>query len=131
MTPTEYRLNYIKELRSMLPELQDWWEDLITKSDRRDVETRWPTGLAGHPRILAVFRKYFILIEEYYNLLPPDEELLEPPAEELWGNDASDEIVDRQRPAEWLIFDMRSVAPDLIELVDGLCFVPIGMVEDP
>ncbi|ESY89949.1 hypothetical protein X738_31120 [Mesorhizobium sp. LNHC209A00] len=78
--------------------------------------------------MLAVFRKYYLRIEA------ANDEVLENPSEqeasERWGVDDHGEEEDIQSPADWLLFDIAAVAPDLKELTDGICFIPVGLNDE-
>ncbi|KAF0137800.1 MAG: hypothetical protein FD152_189 [Xanthobacteraceae bacterium] len=122
---------YVSELRELLPEIETWW-DAIVKRHGAAAWKRWPTGYAGHPRVLATFRKYYFQIEALNNetVENRDDTEMGPQGEALWGEDdeADDLVIEDQ--ADWLIFSILDEAPELEDLVNGLCFVPIGMDPD-
>jgi hypothetical protein len=122
---------YIAELRSVLPSLEAWWGELVEKLGDHAWKT-WPTGYSGHPRVLAIFRKYYFEIEalneERADAWQDKEEEIDP--EELWGEDVDPDDLEFENHAEWLIFNIIDEAPDLETLVNGLCYVPIGMEPD-
>ncbi|RWB10038.1 MAG: hypothetical protein EOQ39_12565 [Mesorhizobium sp.] len=124
----EIRDQYVNELRNILPWLQDWWDGVQTELSPEIAWRRWPTGPAGHPRVLAVFRKYYLQIEASNNSVEET-----PPAQkqsEQWGTDDHGEDQLSERPLDWLIFDIAAIAPDLKDLVDGLCFIPVGIDDE-
>jgi hypothetical protein len=123
--------NYIRELQSLLPTLEAWWNQLLER-DGDHAWGRWPTGYSGHPRVLSVFRRYYFEIEalneERASSWTEDDEKVE--SEEFWGEEDDSDDFEFENQAEWLIINIPDEAPDLEELVNGLCFVPIGMESD-
>jgi hypothetical protein len=119
---------YIAEMKALLPHLEDWWSGVVAAYGDAAWK-RWPTGYSGHPRVLAVFRKYYFQIEAVNNeaIERSAGDDTQTPDEALWGeeDDANDFAVEDQ--ADWLIFSILDEAPELEDLVNGLCFVPIGM----
>lgn len=122
---------YIAELSALLPQLEVWWERMLVAHGAAAWK-RWPTGYSGHPRVLAVFRKYYFQIEALNDAAVERSNDDEPALsdEDLWGteDDADDLAVEDH--ADWLIFSVLDEAPELEDLVNGLCFVPIGMQPD-
>jgi hypothetical protein len=124
----ELQAGYIAELRKIAPAIDGWWEELNNGPRAKFAQYRWPTGPAGHPRVLAVFRKYFLLIEE-----ATDEIRRKPPAplpenpEEMWGRDSMGESQAVENPTDLLIHDIPTLAPDVKHLALGIVFVPVGM----
>ncbi|MER8810099.1 hypothetical protein NKI12_24675 [Mesorhizobium australicum] len=127
-TTSEIREQYVEELRSILPTVEAWWDGVQAELTPEIAWKRWPTGPGAHPRVLAVFRKYYLRIEA------ANDEVLENPSEqeasERWGVDDHGEEEDIQSPADWLLFDIAAVAPDLKELTDGICFIPVGLNDE-
>lgn len=122
---------YIAELQALLPQLESWWDGLLAVHGAAAWK-RWPTGYSGHPRVLAVFRKYYFQIEAHNSaaleaLVDDDQS---PPDEELWGEEDDEDDASVEDQADWLIFSVLDEAPELEDLVNGLCFVPIGMQPD-
>ena len=81
--------------------------------------------------MLAIFRKYFLLIEQ------ENEELRRKPLaafpenpEEMWGTASMGEARQVENPADLLIHDIPTLAPDVEHLALGIVFVPIGLNED-
>jgi hypothetical protein len=124
----EIEANYIAEIRALAPKLHAWWDGLMTKEDGELVWRRWPTGVAGHPRMLAIFRKYYFQIEAFnqqsrdaFGEAPP----IDPEA--MWGEDDLGDAATFARHVERLIFKVVKSSPDIAEFVDGICFVPVGV----
>lgn len=131
MTSThELQTQYIAELRAIAPSIDSWWEDLNSGPRAELAKYRWPTGPGGHPRVLAVFRRYFLLIEELNEELrrrplgsPPENR------EEMWGQQSQGEGQQIEKPVDLLINDIPNLAPDVGHLALGIAFVPIGLNE--
>ncbi len=123
--------NYIRDMRAVMPGVQQWWDELVAKLGQAEATKRWPTGPSGHPRVLDIFRNYYFEIEEL-NLEAEDEFEDEPPKpwEEMWGVEDESEAPRVEREIDRLIYDMTEKAPDLELLVFGLIFVPIGLDQD-
>ncbi|UCI07103.1 hypothetical protein [Mesorhizobium sp. B1-1-8] len=122
---------YIAALRALLPQIKTWWSDLVATETFDTISLIWPTGISGHPRFLNVFRRFYVEIE---NLNRKNEhEFVEQPEkspEEKWG---IDDIGDSPRyvgQIDLLIDDIPSKAPDLVEVVNGFVFIPIGIDQD-
>jgi hypothetical protein len=129
----DVQTRYVAELRAIAPELRAWWKRMCTLRGEQTMLTRWPTGIAGHPRTLAVFRKYYFEIEALNDeaiLAEEDDDEDEEITEEMWGEEEDDEGTDIGDHAELLIYDIEDLAPDIYELVDGICYVPIGLTPD-
>lgn len=131
----EVQAAYIEEVRSVMPEILAWWQGLFGGADpaseeARPVHKRWPTGPAGHPRLLAIFRKYYLEIDEINDANTIAFEARGEPdidKEELWANTVEDEIVHLEKPHDLLINDLQDIDAELYELMRGIAFVPIGL----
>jgi hypothetical protein len=130
----EIQQAYIHELRLLQPELMEWWKTLAGIKKLGDpvpaeVSNRWPTGYSGHPRVLAVFRNYYLEIDDLNHdaLQAAGEPPPEKPPEELWGTNDNGEPVDYRRPVDLLILDIKTKAPDLDKLVAGIVYIPVGL----
>lgn len=94
--------NFGKELYAEEPVLRAWWSKMVSNAENENVIwKRWPTGISGHPRVLAIYRKYYLEIAKVAvqngNSLNPNSILI-PAAEDLG--------------------------------FDGIVFIPIGEDED-
>lgn len=130
----EIQESYIAELRALQPVLMDWWKriaglDKINDPPPADIANRWPTAFSGHPRVIAVFRKHFMLIDDlnYENEVNYVEAQQPANHEELWGVDGESPKFPYMRPNDLLIHDIKELAPDLQKLVAGIVFVPVGL----
>ncbi|NJM82356.1 MAG: hypothetical protein HC844_07555 [Tabrizicola sp.] len=123
----DIQASYIAELRSVAPELRAWFSARIAEDGEDAVLLRWVTGLAGHPRVVEIFRRHYMRIEELNARL--EREFLErdqEPGEGSWGEDETGKAPLFERHIDWLANDIKSVAPDVYDLVQGMNFVPVG-----
>ena len=125
---------YIDELRALQPELIAWWKRLTGINELgdpvpQDIANRWPTAYSGHPRMLAVFRRYYLEIDDlnYEGLEKAKEPVPEKSNDELWGTNDNGEPVAYRRPVDLLILEIGPKAPDIHKLVAGIVFVPVGL----
>jgi hypothetical protein len=134
---------YVAELRAAREEVLAWWESLLSDEARktgdgetaeRAVRARWPCGPVSHPRVIAVFRKYFIRCDEINEKI--NEEWDSGDAERVqfgewdtgWG--VEDEDVAEPAVAEpRFVLIERVEAEDQVlgQFVNNLVFVPIGI----
>lgn len=106
--------DYVAELRKEIPKVKKWWNAGLKKDQTRsypggidaDFATRWPTEMGGHPRLIAIFRKYFLLVEKL-------------------NADCGGEV----RPIDLLVNDLEEDHDDLHEVMTSMLFIPIGMNE--
>ncbi|MBZ9683630.1 MULTISPECIES: hypothetical protein [unclassified Mesorhizobium] len=134
----DIQAHYLAEMRTILPGVMTWWKaqavrdasKLVGSAPQNEFESRWPAGPTAHPRVLHVFRKYFLEID---NLNLHNESREAPGSDDIeetdWGADDEPEV-DFQLAIDLLVDDLPSVAPDVYELVKGLVFVPIGQSPD-
>jgi hypothetical protein len=123
---------YIAELRPVALEVVAWWDahcstrwtEPTPPDAMSDFQRRWIAGPAAHPRIIAVFRKYFLAIDALNIELddgdPNDDD---GPA---WGKDSDETETRYALPIDLLVNGLKAVAPDLHEIMQGMLFVPIG-----
>lgn len=133
----ELQARYLLEMRGIMPEVLAWWtrravtdlREFVEAPARNDFERRWPAGPSAHPRVIAVFRKYFLelaalndRIEDSGAAEPEDED-----EEGDWGVEDEDPVQDLHVAAsDLLIDDIEGVASDVYLLVRMLVFVPVG-----
>jgi hypothetical protein len=109
----EIQKRYIKELGELAPEILKWWNNncpyehtaQVSNEEMSDFHRRWIAGPAAHPRIIALFRKYFFEIEEL---------------NDTQGGGLA-------RASELLIDDLEAKAPALFSIMQGFVFIPIGV----
>jgi hypothetical protein len=145
---------YVADLEAALPEVTAWFEQLKKSPKYRtggfDIEETWPGLLGSHPRMIAIFRTYFlelaILIERLD--LAEEEEDDEPADEDDWGSDdeddddydddddddddddEDDDLDERpDHPRHVLIEQLQAERPDLYQHFRQFMFIPVG-VED-
>lgn len=95
----EIQARYLAEMRTILPAVMAWWKahavrdpsELVGSVPQNDFEARWPAGPTAHPRVLHVFRKYFLEIDT----LNLDNESREPPRRRDKGKRLGDGWRDR------------------------------------
>ncbi len=134
----EVQARYLAEMRVILPAVISWWSanairdpaDLEASLPQNDFETRWPAGPTAHPRVLHVFRKYFLEVDTL-NLENEshDSDAANALKESDWGGD-EDEELDFRLPIDLLVDDLPDAAPDVYMLVKGMVFVPVGLSPD-
>jgi hypothetical protein len=100
---------YIAELRVAMAAATAWWETLIARETARlgsraaaeqEVRQRWLFGPASHPRIIAVYRKYYIACERLNDRLEAAD-----PAGDAGEESESDWGTDSQEPSGEAISD--------------------------
>lgn len=137
--------NYVTELEEARIDAMQWWVELIQIEGKRlqdpkkaelAVRRRWPLGPTSHPRVIGVFRKYYLAIEEINRGLLEEEEqnktvnaLL---AEELWGAHGEESELDSpiQHPRTILFERLEEEDEYLARFMDSLVFIPIGVSQD-
>ncbi|MGN6107046.1 MAG: hypothetical protein ACTHU0_18210 [Kofleriaceae bacterium] len=106
--------DYIAELRAELPNITKWWKATLKKNQVKsypggidaDFPTRWPTEMGGHPRLIAIFRKYFLLVEKL-----------------------NSESTKQVHPIDLLVNDLAEDHESLHEVMGTMFFIPIGTNE--
>jgi hypothetical protein len=126
------RASYIAELDSEMTGLVSWWEEIGDEHGLRDDLPRakkWPTGIAGHPRVIEIFRRYYLAIDELndWNEIDWQSRQVEHAVEDLWSGTVEDPDRLFARPQDLLIHDLAGDRPDLHEIMQGIAMVPIGM----
>ena len=128
---------WISELRKEIPKVEIWWEatqsELEAKAEGLS-RIHWPAGPAGHPRIIALFRKYYFEVHRLNLLSDLDLDDEDDDLEEGWGTDA--EISDEDEsglapvpPVTLLLKALPDFAPEEAQFMRKFVFIPIG--EDP
>jgi hypothetical protein len=121
---------YVKELRTVRDEAQAWWDALLKSAgeDTQNVRLRWPCGAVSYPRVIAVYRKYYLECNQL------NEENSKPVAESRpkWGESESEADRDpRFMPiAPFLLDNFEPVDPTLGKFMQALILSPIGMNPD-
>lgn len=129
----EIQFEYAQALKKVKLSVDDWWAKISMLRGEREVYGIWPTGPTGHPRVLAVYRTYFLRIEEINDqrlrsMTNKDEPEYEPEYEP-WGEEHSPEVSDLVSHADVLIYGVATKYPELKEIVSGFGLNPIGLDE--
>lgn len=136
---------YVIELEEAREDAIKWWNKVIQiegeiLGDRNKAEFfvrwRWPLGPTSHPRVIAVFRKYYLAIEDINRELLEKEEqgefTFKLPEEGMWG--INDEMAEQdsliQHPRTILFERLEEAAEPLARFMDSLVFIPIGADSD-
>lgn len=130
---------YVVELRAAHAEALTWWERLLDQEVARTgdrlhaekiVRLRWPMGPTAYPRVIAVFRKYFLACAEINNefweatenigdnVLPLDDS--------LWGVEDDDDESPIEQPRVVLFERLEDVDETLARFMDSMVFIPVG-----
>ena len=144
-------MNYVEELDQARTFALAWWNNLLTMEARSvgeenaeiEVQKRWPFGPTSHPRVLAVYRKYFIACERVNEAFIAQEPFamneVAIASEDDWGanNDDYDESNGNKEDAFWknigpidpplfLVEFLSGRRDDLCDFLAYLVFSPIG-----
>ncbi|MGX9115348.1 hypothetical protein ACWTU6_01430 [Mesorhizobium sp. BHbsci] len=120
------------ELKTAVPPLLEWWHDLHAHEVNKElVDTRWPAGPASHPRVIALFRKY------YFETTRLNDSLLRGVPQhgnEMWGSEAKQLSEESEGagpvpPVTLLLSWLDDTEPELADFMRTFDFIPIG--EDP
>ncbi|MDI3337550.1 hypothetical protein QKW60_14120 [Defluviimonas aestuarii] len=116
---------WIADLRRVMPELQDWWDQMVRDAGPggdRIVRARWPSGPASHPRVISLFRDYYFRVEALNHTIEESE-----PAEGAgWGQDTPDALAGPVPPIVLLLQMIAGEAPDAAEFLRYFDFIPVG-----
>ncbi|WP_163863465.1 hypothetical protein [Myxococcus eversor] len=129
-------LDYLEELRPARDEAVQWWDSLIQsagtdpKSAYTQVRLRWPAGPASYPRIIAIYRKYYLACA----VLNEEREAARGSSSRPsagWGEDDEDDDVPAFVPPVRLLIDgISPVDPELGDFMEALVFSPMGLDVD-
>jgi hypothetical protein len=143
---------YVEELAKAKKFADGWWRRLlaaeaasgVSKSEAEErVRERWPMGPTGHPRVIAIYRKYFIACEQLNEVVAAEFERRQEADDEAgdgWGEETNDTPDDNASP-EWgpesvmdppmfLIDSLGGRRDDLANFMLFLVFSPIGEEND-
>ena len=133
--------HYVDDLRLARVDAQAWWDSMVA-SERaasrgryetaRVIHTRWPCGPASHPRVIAVFRKYFLMCEEINADIRKSWRERENESEicndDEWGAESPSDELERIEEPRFILFDrLRTYDEELGKFAINLVFIPIGM----
>ncbi len=129
---------YVAELREAVEQAERWWNELLAEESSRTFEAssggsavreRWPFGVVSHPRIIGVYRKYFLLCDELNRRIEAEMEAPDatPAREEEWG-EPSDDDAQIVLPRSFVIDRLEGGEnEDLHELMLSMVFNPVGL----
>ncbi len=125
---------YLAELGQAVVQVQRWRRQLALGEKYNEagmqIDEVWPSGLASHPRIIAVFRKYWLQIAHVIETYERREELDEDdePREDDWGADEDEEEGEMASdPRDVLLGQLQEAAPDLFIHFKQFLFMPVGI----
>ncbi|AMY04076.1 hypothetical protein AB0V79_20955 [Mesorhizobium ciceri] len=123
---------WTNELKIVVPPMLEWWRDLHAQEVNREVvDARWPAGPASHPRVIALFRKYYFETTRLNDSLSgggPEH------GSEMWGSEAKQLSEESEGdgpvpPVTLLLSWLDDTEPELADFMRTFDFIPIG--EDP
>jgi hypothetical protein len=127
---------YVEDLRAARDVAVAWWNDLIrpppgTPADAAYTQARllWPAGPVSYPRVIAVYRQYYLACEALNEKREAERAQQQPAG---WGQDDDDEDGGSRivPPRALLIDSLEAIDPDLDEFMRGFVFSPMGTDED-
>jgi hypothetical protein len=124
----DLRSAYLDELRIARTEVTAWWDALLLAEPANSgdayasVRRRWPAGPASHPRVIAVYRKYYLACEALNDDL--EEQRRNQPNAAGWG-EADPEGISIVDPAA-LLLELEAIDIELHAFINRLVFSPIG-----
>lgn len=135
---------YVLELVEARTEVMEWWErlleqeaadkDISAEEAYSNVRTRWPAGPTSHPRIIAVYRKYFLLCEAHNEEVRLEwdarNDTLSGDGESKWGNSDMQEIEGVIEPHYLLKERLNEHDEELGLFMEYMALSPIGTDEE-
>ncbi|RUZ73160.1 hypothetical protein EN943_28115 [Mesorhizobium sp. M7A.F.Ca.US.006.01.1.1] len=127
---------YISELKKEVPRIKKWWtKSMKDNTEKRypdklivDFDLRWPSGMGGHPRLIEIFRRYFLAAEaRNLELEEAGRQYEQKPVTEEWGLDTEPPSRENVPPIDLLLNDLASEHQDLHRVMRTMQFIPIGM----
>jgi hypothetical protein len=132
---------YLAELREACEEALAWWHDLLRRhvdgaadpeAETRRLRSRWPLGPVAHPRVIAVYRKYYLAVDAVnQDILEREETPMDgDPLDARFWVEAEDDGQALEHPRAVLYERLDRVDPHLARFMDYMVFVPIGADRD-
>jgi hypothetical protein len=126
--------NYIADLKEAHREVMLWWSRLLAEASpegnmeiaEKEVRPRWPVGPTSHPRIIAVYRKYYLEVEKINEAWHKKRDEARQAAHGTWGTREPAEEDGIIEPRFLLIDDLDSREPELHRFINYMIFSPIG-----
>jgi len=132
--------DYLNDLRVARDEALAWWDRLLKDSApdgdmlaaERRVRPRWPAGAVSHPRVIAVYRYYFLMLDKLNDERHAAYEMGGPSRDEGigWGEEDEEEWDGIVEPRFLLLDTLEAVAPELAEFMSRFVFCAIGADPD-
>lgn len=129
---------YVDDLRQAHDEALTWWNALLASaaSDgdmaaaEQHIRPRWPAGPVSHPRVIAVYRKYWLeadrINEEVLHRWEQRAEARNG-SEGEWGVQEEQEEEGVVKPSALLTENLIAHHPELYEFIVDMVFQPIGV----
>ena len=135
---------YVEELEASRQVALAWWGELVRAEQQRGlggpearqaVIARWPCGPTSHPRVLGIYRQYFLACDELNRErqrkrgTPPQR----PPTEDDWGTDrelSEEHLAGPVPPSVFAVDWLAGKHPELQTLLASLLLSPIGLADD-
>ncbi|TPI41531.1 hypothetical protein FJW05_24270 [Mesorhizobium sp. B2-9-1] len=124
---TDIYSRYEREVLDLLPQLESWWSEIANvRRGRTGRDDRWPLGLSGHPRFIAIYRRYMLEILRIND--EHQKRMQEPPLsrQDLWDKGHTDDGERVAKPQSILIEDLIQANPALGDHFRYFMFIPIG-----
>ncbi|RKH20222.1 hypothetical protein D7X74_04590 [Corallococcus sp. CA047B] len=124
--------NYLEELRTARDEAMRWWDSLVQfagedpESAYAQVRLRWPAGPVSYPRIIAVYRNYYLACVALNEELESTRQSSSRPSAG-WGEDDEDDAPGIIPPVRLLLDGLEPADPELSRFMEGFVFSPIGL----
>jgi hypothetical protein len=121
---------YVAELRVARDAALEWWNGLLRAEDpdpttaQTQVRLRWPAGPATFPRVIHVYRKFYLRCEALND--QREAEATDQPAAG-WGETDDDSGPGTITPQGLLLDSIEAVDPELNDFMSGFVFSPIGI----
>ena len=138
--------SYVDEIRVPHQESLRWWEGLLAESAAKAgsmqgaealVRARWPAGPVSHPRVIGVFRKYYLLCDSMNEALRDkweashNQKKREVDGDLAWGQDDEKKGEEgTQEPYFLLVERLELEDKELGKFIGGLLFIPIGIDDE-
>jgi hypothetical protein len=133
--------DYLEDLRAARAEVLTWWDALLADaapdgdlaSAERVVRPRWPAGPVSHPRVIGVYRYYYLMLDA---LNEERQAALEASAEpdalehEGWGEEDEHDGDGIVEPRFLLLDNLESKDPELAQFMSRFVFGAIGANPD-
>lgn len=127
----EIQADYVAELKALLPYLLAWRNSLDLLRNPAENRNIWWTGVSGHPRVLAIFRKYYFAIEQMNVNLEAAYEARERKLDEtMWGKEDPEAGPGTRHHIDLLINSKVLDVSGLRDVVSGLTLVPIALDQE-